>query len=190
MKSRIATLFERIRTEHEFSPPLREKARLELEAKLELPLPDDWREFFSLCNGARVHLDNGEAWYDFVPLEEVRRTRIDVFGDDLDYDENATQGWVSVCDVRDGNYVSAALESVRGSSCWMLDSFHETYGDGEIIALSFSDFLEGALSATEPLYWLLTRPNFGSAPSHNARKADLSLPDVRRAAFPYLDLEL
>ena len=94
--SRIAALFERIRNEHSFAPPLPEAQRLDLESKLDLPLPDDWREFFSLCNGARVHVENGEAWYDFVPLEEVRRTRIDVFGEDLAYNENATQHWVSV----------------------------------------------------------------------------------------------
>lgn len=184
--SRIAALFERIQREHAFEPPLPEAKRLELEVRLELPLPDDWRKFFSFCNGASVHLDNGEAWYEFVPLEEVRRTRIDVFGQDVDYNDNATQFWVSVCYVRDGNYVSAALESVRSSQCWMLDSFHETYGDGEIIALSFSDFLEGALNADKPSYWLLNHPFFGTAPEHNDREADLSLPDVRRAAFPYL----
>ncbi len=68
----------------------------------------------------------------------------------------------------------------------MLDSFHETYGEGEIIALSFSDFLEATLNAQKSLFWLLNHPDFGTAPSHNAREADLSLPDVWRAAFPYL----
>jgi len=185
--SRIEELFARIQRAHKWAPPLPGAERRSLEAQLSLPLPDDWREFFSLCNGARIGGEHGYCDYNFVPMEEVRRTRIDVFGQDLDYDNDATLYWVSVCDVGDSNHVSAALESVKGSFCWMLDSDHETYGDGDIIAVSFSDFLEGTLGADEPSFWLLTHPNFGTAPDHNARQADLSLPDVRRAAFPYLE---
>lgn len=184
--SRIEELFARIQSEHEWTPPLPDAERRSLEAQLSLPLPDDWQEFFSLCNGAQIGGDEGDCWYEFVPMEEVRRTRIDVFGDDLDYNNDATLHWVSVCYVTDSNYVSAALESVKGSFCWMLDSFHETYGDGDIIALSFSDFLEGTLNADKPSFWLLNHPKYGTAPDHNARQADLTSPDVRRAAFPYL----
>jgi hypothetical protein len=62
--------------------------------------------------------------------------------------------------VQDGNYVAADLSSVNGSYCWMIDCFHETYGSDDVIALSFSEFLQQALDTGPEFYWL--QENFKS----------------------------
>ena len=183
--AKIQELFERIKRDHSFALPLPEAERIKFESHLDLPLPDDWREFFSLCNGASIHENNGECWYEFVPLDEVRRTRIDVLGEDIDYCNDETIFWVSVCNVQDGNYVSAALESVRGSFCWMLDNFHEEFGLGKIIATSFTDFLEGALNADKSLFWLQETLDYGTATEHLERTVELNSPERQVAALPF-----
>ncbi len=157
----LESLFEVIRRDHVLSPPLPAGQVKELEAGLSYPLPTDWKEFYSLCNGLLLFDDA----YTFVPLEEVRRVRIDIYGDDIDYDDGATQTWYSVCDIQDGNYIAADLASVNGDHCRMLDCFHEDLAPAKIIALSLTEFLDKALKSEGRQFWLVDYPGYGYTPN-------------------------
>jgi cell wall assembly regulator SMI1 len=146
-------LIERIRREHKFNPPLPEVQIAAMEEQLEYKLPDDLKEFYRYCNGAALFEDAN--WpFTFVPLEEFHRVTIDILGEEDDEWAPYTKSWYSVCDVWDGNYIAADLSSVNGSHCWLIDCFHETYSDGDVIALSFTEFLEQALNSEGGHYWL------------------------------------
>jgi len=156
----IADLFEKIRRHHEWFPPLPAERVRELESKLGYALPADLREFYSLCNGAAVF--RGDCT--FLPLEAVRRVRIDMFGADIDFSDGATATWYSVCDIQDGDYIAADLASVDGEHCWMLGCDHEDPCPANIIALSFTELLARALNSGGEHFWLVDPPIYGYTP--------------------------
>ena len=147
-------LFEQIKHNHHFTPPLPQARIAELEAQLGFNLPADLKEFYGLCNGAMLFPDRGGWRYRFVPLEEMRRVRIDVLGVDEDFGDVPTASWYSLCDVQDGNFVAIDLASTNGSFSWIIDCFHEEFGLGPIIALSFTEFVERALKSNGDYFWL------------------------------------
>ena len=142
-------LIERVKRDHHFNPPLPELQIRALEEKLEYTLPEDLRAFYRLCDGATLFGDE----FRIVSLAEVRRVTLDIFGEEDELTPH-TKSWYSVCDVQDGNYVAADLASVEGSYCWLIDCFHESYSDGDVIALHFSEFLERALASRGRRFWL------------------------------------
>lgn len=157
----LESLLEAIRRDHVLWPPLPVARVEELEAAISFPLPTDWKKFFSLCNG--VSLFDGA--YEFLPLEEVKLVRIDIYGDDIDYDDGATQTWYSMCYVQDGNYIAADLASVGGEHCRMLDCFHEDLAPAKIIALSLTEFLDKALKSESKQFWLVDYLGYGYTPN-------------------------
>jgi cell wall assembly regulator SMI1 len=148
---RIRELFEIVRRDHTFNLPLHETRIEELERQIGYKLPADLKEFYKLCNGATLF----EDWsYRFVPLDEMRRVRIDILGVDEDWPDAPTDSWYSICDVQDGNDIAADLASVRGTFCWILNCFHEEFPFVAIIALSFTEFLGRALKSRREHFWL------------------------------------
>ena len=64
--------------------------------------------------------------------------------------------WIEICDVGDGNCVAIDMETVDDAQCNVIDVFHETAGqpgESNVIARSFSEFLDRLLSARGS-YWL------------------------------------
>ena len=157
-------LIEQIQKNHKFAPPLPVEQIDEIEKQLGYNLPLDLKEFYTFCNGASLFPDRwGEYAYDFVPLEKMRRVRIDVLGVDEDYHEEVnTTSWYSLCALTNGEFVAVDLSSVKGDSCYIVDCWHEEFGLGSIIALSFTEFLAGALASGGEQYWLKPEaPDYG-----------------------------
>jgi len=157
----IAGLFEKIRRDHSFFPPLPAERVRELESELDYALPTDLKEFYSFCNGAVLF--GGD--YAFPPLEDVRRVRIDIFGADIDFSDGTTATWYSVCDIRDGDYIAAGLASVNDDHCWILECDREDLDPARIIALSFTEFLGKALASAGSNFWQMDDyPGYGYTP--------------------------
>jgi hypothetical protein len=127
------------------------------ETKIGYRLPDDLKQFYARCNGATLFNDGEYGPYEILPLADVTRTRVCIYGDDADTDDFAPASWYAICYVGDSNYVGIDLASPDGQSNNMIDCFHETHGApgyDTIIAKSFTEFLQRAYASNGNHYWL------------------------------------
>ncbi len=148
----LETCLSAIARDHFPSPPLAKDAFYAAISALPFPLPADLRAFYGFCNGARLFSLN-DPHYRIVPLEMMRRTRLDIYG--VDQDDYGSNTIYTICDVQDGNFIGIEL-SESGDHCRILDCFHEDFLEGERreIASSFTDFLRKALNSSNKLFWL------------------------------------
>jgi cell wall assembly regulator SMI1 len=117
-------------------------------------LPADMKAFYSHCDGASL-FEKDDPTYKLLPLSQIARARILVNGEDTD--ACGPESWYGFCDVRDGNYVAIDLDTASSTFSCVFDCFHETFPDPaytNMIARSFSEFLENALNSRGQLYWL------------------------------------
>jgi hypothetical protein len=122
-------------------------------------LPADLVEFYKRYKSVRLFCNKGEALYRFVPISEIHPTRIDIYGESED--DWGPDSWLTICDVRDGNYVAIDVESRDVDKFNYIDCFHETFaepGESRIIALSFEEFLRRSLENRGSVYFL--EPDF------------------------------
>jgi hypothetical protein len=156
-------LIDQVRDQHFPNPPASLETIRRAEQRLGFHLPEDLVRFYTQCNGAYL-FEKPDSPYFILPIERLRRTRVDIYGEDEDRWGPAT--WYSVCDVQDGNIVAIDTRTVRGETCWFIDCFHETFlerGYCKIIALSFTEFLSRALKSQSPHFWLADFKGYGDA---------------------------
>jgi cell wall assembly regulator SMI1 len=147
----LADLLAEVRARHFPGPPASRAALDGLEQRIGCALPSDLRDFYLGMGGARLFSD---PRYRILGPEDVRPVKLDVPGAS---ELTLPEGWLSIGDVQDGNYVAIDLPAKPSGEVWFIDCFHETIGEpggNEIIALSFAEFLERALGAGEMFYWL------------------------------------
>ena len=75
----------------------------------ELHLPPDLKSFYQKYKSASLFDNIGGPAYRFVPITEIHRTRIDIYGEDTD--EWGPNTWLTICDVQDGNYIAMDISS-------------------------------------------------------------------------------
>jgi hypothetical protein len=93
-----------------------------------------------------------DGTYDILSMDDLARPEF--------LPEELSVNWYKFCDVGEGNCVAFDADSIHEDKCNIIDVFHETAGEpgySEIIAKSFSEFLECALDAGDCLYWLRWR---------------------------------
>jgi hypothetical protein len=118
-------------------------------------LPSDLKAFYRKYKSVKLYESKYGFTYRFVPVSEIRRTRIDIYGEDTD--EWGPNTWLTICDVMDGNYIAIDIASGNGELINFIDCFHETFaqpGECKIVARSFTELLEKALHGGEGLYYL------------------------------------
>ena len=130
----------------------------EFEKRFGYKLPDDLKEFYRRYKTVKLFDSEWGASYRFVPVNEMKITGYDIYGDSANPEEFLwPKSWFTVCDVLDGNYLSVDLSSRKGDECNYIDCFHETYGtpgESKVIAKSFRELLEQSLMRGKEQFYL------------------------------------
>jgi cell wall assembly regulator SMI1 len=118
-------------------------------------LPSDLKSFYRKYKSVKLFDGKYGPTYRFVPIIEIHRTRIDIYGEDSD--EWGPRAWLTICDVADGNYIAIDLMSKNNDQFNFIDCFHETFaqpGECQIVAKSFTELLDQALHGGKELFFL------------------------------------
>jgi hypothetical protein len=143
---------EAIKQRHYPGPPASNAEIGEFEAHWHVQLDPDLATFYRACNGAKL-FDSVNAPFEILPLDEVVRARVAIYG--RDENEFGPATILAICDVEDGNYVGIDISKSQHGYFTILDLFHETFPkEAEWIADSFGEFLHGALHNDGRHFWI------------------------------------
>jgi hypothetical protein len=148
-------LLEEISRDHFPYPPATPAQIDEFERRMGWSLDPDLRAFYLHCDGAELIQQLPDCPYRILPLSEIVRARVAIRG--KDDDARGPASLYAICDVQDGNYVLIDVSRQELGRYPIMDGDHETWPNMEYcrqFAGSFSEFLEGALRARSPGYWL------------------------------------
>ncbi len=155
MPTPMSALLEEVSRDHfPYSPATPEQLDA-FEQRMGWTLDPDLRAFYLHCNGAELVERLPECPYRVLPLEEVVRARVAIFGEDSD--ELGPASHYAVCDVQNSNYVLLDVSRQVDGRYPVMDGFHEAWPDPyycEQFANSFAEFLEGVLRNRRRAYWL------------------------------------
>jgi hypothetical protein len=154
MQKPMDALLEEVSRDHFPHPPATPEQLAEFERRVGWTLDPDLRAFYLHCDGAAL-IDREDPPYRILPLAEIVRARVAIFGKDEDSLGPATQ--YALCDLQDGNYVMVDVSRQEDGRYPLMDGDHEAWPDSHYcgqFARSFSEFLENVLRTREPLYWL------------------------------------
>jgi hypothetical protein len=155
MPANIRDLLEEVSRDHFPHPPAALAELEEFERRMGWRLDPDLRAFYLHCNGAELLEPLPECRYRILPLAQIVRARVAIYGEDDDKWGPASQ--YALCDVGDGNYVMVDVSRQEHGRYPLVDGWHEAWPDPKHcgrVAGSLSEFLENVLRAREPLYWL------------------------------------
>jgi hypothetical protein len=148
-------LLEEVSRDHFPYPPATAQEVEAFEQRVGWKLDPDLRAFYLHCNGAELIKRLPNAPYQMLPLSEIVRARVAIYGEDEDRWGPASQ--YAVCDVLDGNCVTIDVGRQENGRYPLIDGYHEAWPDPKYcrqVASSFSEFLGTVLRTREPLYWL------------------------------------
>jgi hypothetical protein len=157
MTATMDSLLQEISREHFPHPPATPEEIEEFESRIGWKLDPDLRAFYLHCNGAELIERLPNSPYLVLPLHEIVMARVAIFGKKKDDDKHGPASMYAICDVQDGNYVLIDVARQQDGRYPLFDGYHEAWPDPAYcrqIANSFSEFLEGALRARSPAYWL------------------------------------
>lgn len=116
-------------------------------------LPNDLREFYSLCGGL-VLFENEKYPIYLVPPDKFVLANPIIVGEVCE--EDISSNWYIICNDGTDEYLTIDLHEDRLGKCY--DSFfdrHGLVGESQIIATSFTDLLERLVqNKGKYLYWL------------------------------------
>jgi len=127
----------------------------EFEQRMGWRLDPDLRAFYLHCNGAELFKRLPDAPYQILPLSEIIRARVAIFGEDEERWGPASM--YAICDVQDGDYILMDVSRQENGCYPIIDGYHEMFPNPEYceqIASSFSEFLERALRSGGRQYYL------------------------------------
>lgn len=157
MPAALSALLEEVSRDHFPHPPATPEQIEEFEQRVGWRLDPDLRTFYLRCNGAELFKPRPDAPYQILPLAEIVRARVAIFGKDEDRLGPATQ--YTICDVGDGDYVMVDVGRQEKGRFPIIDGYHEAWPNPEYceqIASSFSEFLDKALRSQGRLFYLQT----------------------------------
>ncbi len=155
MPKPMTRLLEEVSRDHFPYPPATPAEIAEFEQRVDWKLDPDLRAFYLHCNGAELIKRLPNSPYQILPLSEIVRARVAIYGEDDDKWGPASV--YTVCDVQDGNYVVIDVSQQVNGRFPLFDAWHEAWPDPNYcdkIEDSFSDFLEASLRERRPAYWL------------------------------------
>jgi len=155
MATPMRDLLQEVSRDHFPRPPAKPEEIEQFEQRVGWKLDPDLRAFYLHCNGAELIERLPDAPYQILPLAEIVRARVAIYGEDDDKWGPASV--YALCDVQDGNYVLVDVAREESGRYPLIDGFHETWPKPEYfrqIADSFSEFLEQILRTRRSLYWI------------------------------------
>ncbi|ADO67871.1 SMI1/KNR4 family protein [Stigmatella aurantiaca] len=157
MVAKIENLLQEISREHFPYAPAHPDELADFERRMGWKLDPDLRAFYLHCNGAELIERLPNSPYLILPLGEIVRARVAIFGKRKDDDQHGPASVYAICDVQDGNFVLMDVSRQQNGHYPLIDGYHEAWPDPAYcrqIASSFAEFLERALRTREPAYWL------------------------------------
>jgi hypothetical protein len=157
MASPMSSLLEEVSRDHFPYPPATVEEIEAFEQRVGWKLDPDLRAFYLHCNGAELIKRLPATPYRMLPLSKIVRARTAIFGKRNDDDAHGPASMWAICDVQDGNYVLVDVARLENGRYPLLDGYHEAWPDPkycELVAHSFSEFLEQVLRTRRGLYWL------------------------------------
>lgn len=157
MPAPIGVLLEEVSRDHFPRPPATLGDIDDFERRMGWRLDPDLRAFYLHCNGAELFQPLPDTHYRILPLYEVVRARVAIFGEDTDASGPASQ--YVICDVQTGDFVVVDVSHPEEGRYPLFDADHEAWPDPaycERIANSFSEFLEKALRSKGRVFYLKT----------------------------------
>jgi hypothetical protein len=155
MPTLMSNLLEEVSRHHFPYPPASLKEVEEFEQRVGWPLDPDLRAFFLHCNGAELFKQRPGCPYRVLPLSEIVRARVAIYGED---DERwGPESVYALCYVQDGDYVLVDVGHAENGRYSLMDGWHEAWPDPKQcgqIANSFAEFLEAALKSKGRQFWL------------------------------------
>lgn len=122
-------------------------------------LPDDLKEFYTLCGGLGLFLESDYPIHIVSPQEFVLANPV-IIGEL--YPDDISSEWYIIADDKNGQYITIDLASERLGRCY--DSFwdrHGLVGDCPIIARTFSELLFNVIKNSGG-YWYWLQDNYPS----------------------------
>ncbi len=153
----LTDLLNEIERHHFPNPPATPTELSAFEARIGWRLDDELRAFYLRFNGACLFAPAPDWSYRLLPLSEIERARVAVFGGNGDRDERGPASWFVVCDNGDGDYVAIDVAAALDGRYPLFDVWHEGFPDPSEcrqVAASFAEFLERALRSGGARYWL------------------------------------
>jgi cell wall assembly regulator SMI1 len=155
MTTPMNRLLAEISRDHFPYPPATPEAIEAFEHRVGWKLDPDLRAFYLHCDGAELIERLPDSPYQILPLADIVRARVAIYGEDDDQWGPASV--YAVCDVQDGNYVLLDVARQEDGCYPLIDGYHEAWPDPKYcsqVARSFSEFLEQVLRTRRNLYWL------------------------------------
>jgi len=153
----MSSLLEEISREHFPYLPATPEEIEAFERRVGWTLDPDLRAFYLHCNGAELIERLPDSPYQILPLSEIVRARVVIFGKKNDDDAHGPGSMWAICDVQDGNYVLVDVARQENGRYPLTDGYHEAWPNPKYcgpVANSFSEFLEQVLRTRRGLYWL------------------------------------
>jgi hypothetical protein len=157
MATSMSRLLEEVSRDHFPYPPATPEEIEEFERRVGWTLDPDLRAFYLHCNGAELIERLPDTPYRILPLSQVVRARVAIFGKKNDDDAHGPASMWAICDVQDGNYVLVDVARQENDRYPLTDGYHEAWPNPKYcgpVASSFSEFLEQVLRTRRGLYWL------------------------------------
>jgi SMI1/KNR4 family protein SUKH-1 len=157
MATPMSSLLEEVSREHFPYPPATSEQLDDFERRVGWRLDPDLRAFYLHCNGAELLERLPDSPYQILPLAEITRARVAIFGARGDDDEHGPASLYTLCDVQDGDYVLVDVSRQENGRYPLMDGYHEAWPNAEYcgpVARSFAEFLEAAMRSRRPVYWL------------------------------------
>ncbi len=155
MASSMRSLLEEVSRDHFPYPPASPGEISNFEQRVGWKLDPDLRAFYLHCNGAELIKRLPNSPYQILPLSEIVRARVAIFG--KDEERLGPASLYAVCDVQDGNYVLLDVSRQEDGRYPLVDGYHEAWPDPSYcgpVASCFSEFLSHVLRLRRNLYWL------------------------------------
>ncbi|WNG31249.1 SMI1/KNR4 family protein [Cystobacter fuscus] len=155
MTTPMSRLLAEISRDHFPYPPATPEAIAAFEHRVGWKLDPDLRAFYLHCDGAELIERLPDSPYQILPLADIVRARVAIYGEDDDQWGPASV--YALCDVQDGNYVLVDVARQQDGRYPLIDGYHEAWPDPKYcsqVARSFSEFLEQVLRTRRNLYWL------------------------------------
>jgi hypothetical protein len=151
----MSRLLEEVSRDHFPYPPATPEAIEEFERRAGWKLDSNLRAFYLHCNGAELIKRLPNSPYQILPLADIVRARVAIYGENTDKWGPASV--YTLCDIQDGTHVLVDVSRQENGRYPLFDGDHAAWPDPAYckqIAGSFSEFLEQVLRTRRGLYWL------------------------------------
>lgn len=124
-------------------------------------LPEDLKEFYSVCGGIKCYIKQGGFPMEIMSPDKLKQANMLLLGNE--YADDISSSWYVIADAEDGNYITIDCERARLGKCY--ESFEYTHavaGNCSVVALSFEELLNNIYQYKGDYFFWKDNPLFVS----------------------------